>query len=72
MRNLENFCVKEMSIMEQKSIGGGGGWLSWAAEKIVEALIDNYPKWVANGGAEQTTYGSIGIGLSGNTAFSGM
>mgnify|MGYP000557256927 CR=1 FL=1 len=71
MRNLENFGVQEMSLSEQKSIDGGG-WLSWAAEKIVDALIDIYPKWVENGGAEQTTYGSIGIGLSGNTAFSGM
>lgn len=71
MKNYESFEVKEMSLSESKLIQGGGP-LSWVTEAIVDYLINNYPTWKENGGADQTTYGSIGMGLSGNTAFTGM
>jgi hypothetical protein len=71
MKNLQNFGVQELSVKEIKETEGGG-WLGWVIEKMVDVLVDNYPNWVENGGSSQQTYGGIGIGLSGNTAFSGM
>lgn len=37
MRNLENFGVQEMSIVEQKNVDGGGFWE--LARKVVVAIM---------------------------------
>lgn len=50
---------------------GGSGW-DWLTE-IVNLLIDYYPTYVSNGcpGVYNNGCDSIGMGLSGNTAFTG-
>ncbi len=39
MRNIENFGVQEMSIVEQKNVDGGGFWLALLAVSFVAGIV---------------------------------
>ena len=69
MKNLNEF--QELNALElAETNGGSDGFLLWAAEKMVDYLIDEYDNYVATDCYRQGC--SIGMGTSGNTPFTGM
>jgi hypothetical protein len=71
---MENQNIKGLELLTEAELAqtrGADGW-EWLKE-IVDFLIDYYPIYVENGcpGVYNEGCNSIGMGLSGNTAFTG-